>query len=183
EGRVLEDRRVSENSRVSAGRNRRGVFYANAGFRGIERRAANPAGGVVVIPVDTGVAGGDEPAARRERRLSVDLEGPNPGQQADPLARTAPSDTSGEAHGVLRGHVDQVELIVELVERAVVAPGLARGRVPRDRPLTGGTRGGGVLIQDVVHLRAVRPDADDVVDALLRDAERRLHPAHVLRHP
>src|SRR5207245_4540521 len=155
----------------------------NARFRRCERRAARPTGGLVVIPVDARVAGSDDPAARREGRLSVDLKRANPGQQADSLACAAPTDTAGEAHRVLRAHIDQIIHIIELVERAIVAPGLARRCPSRDRPLTRAPPARRVLIHGVVHLRAVRPYAADVVHTLLGYAELRLDAADALRHP
>src|SRR5207249_8995826 len=103
----------------------------------------------------------------------------------EPLARAAAPDAPGEAHGILSRHIDQVELVVELEHRAVVAPRFAlRGLLAElHRVMRGRDRRVRVQV-GVPRLRGgVAPAADDVVDAFLRDTERRLDPAHVLGHP
>jgi len=68
----------------------------------------------MVVAVETGASDHHVGTARRQRGVRVDLHRPDPRQEPNALARPAAADAPGEAHRVLGGHVDQIELVVEL---------------------------------------------------------------------
>src|SRR5437773_8758021 len=68
----------------------------------------------MIVAVDTGSPDHHVVAARRDRRLRVEVQGSDPRQEPESLARSAAPDASREAHRVPGGHVDQVDLVVEL---------------------------------------------------------------------
>src|SRR5439155_5154782 len=163
---------VPDYDRAAGKSDRIGRLGADAGPSAIREAAPGPPGRDLIVPVDGGVAAEHIGATGRQRSRRAERQRLDADQEPEPLARAAAPDAPGEAHVVLRRHVDEVQLLVELEERAAVAPSLARRRLRVDDHRARRWRVRRERIQRGVGGAVLVPVADDVVDPLLRHAQR-----------
>ena len=148
--------------------------------RGIRRRTTGPGRWDGVIPAHARVAVHRDPGnADRDRRSSGRHgkgDGANPHQQ--PLAsprRHVAADRRAEPHRILARHIDQVQVIAQLVDRSAVPSRFPRGERVRDE-------NGVCPHQSVKAHSGGGPHPHDLLDPALRRAKRLFGVARIVGH-